>query len=75
MHFVQDAAQAFSELVHRRNPDFNKLGTRNSESVLSLMTGKSREYENQSSAPKHDREGTSISNFVSKLTFNIVCRL
>ena len=60
MHFVQDAAQAFSELVHRRNPDFNKLCTRNSEPVLSLMTGESREYGNQSSAPKHDRDGTSM---------------
>jgi len=54
MHFCQDAAQAFSGIVRERNPDFNKLGPINSEPVLSLMT----KYGNQSSAPKHDRDGT-----------------
>jgi hypothetical protein len=60
MHFGQDAALAFSEMVRRRNPDFNKLFARNSEPVLSLITGESREYANQSSASKHDRDGTSM---------------
>jgi len=50
MHFGQDAALAFSEMVHRRNPDFNKFFARNSEPVLSFMTGVS----------KHDRDGTSM---------------
>ncbi|AES65708.2 bZIP transcription factor [Medicago truncatula] len=58
-HVAEDAALAFSEMVHKRNPDFNKLFARNSEPVLSLMTGESREYANQSSASKHDRDGTS----------------
>jgi hypothetical protein len=48
MHFGQDAALAFSEMVRRRNPDFNKLFARNSEPVLSLITGESREYANTS---------------------------
>jgi len=60
MHFGQDAAQAFSEMVHRRNPDFNKLFTRNSQADVSLMTGESREYANQSAAAKNDRDGTSM---------------
>jgi len=60
MHFVQVAAQAFSEVVHRRNPDFNKLFSRNSEPVLSLMNGESKEYGNQSSGPKDDRDETSM---------------
>ena len=60
MHFGQDAAQAFSEMVHRRNPDFNKLFARNSQPDVSLMTGESREYANQSGAPKNDRDATSM---------------
>jgi hypothetical protein len=48
MHFGQDAAQAFSEIAHRRNPDFNKLFAGNSKPGVSLMTGESREYGNQS---------------------------
>ena len=52
MHFEQDAAHAFSEIVREKNPDFNKLGTINSEPVLSLMAGES--------AQKHDRDGTSM---------------
>jgi len=39
MYFGQDAAQAFSEMVHRRNPDFNKLFARNSQPDVSLMIG------------------------------------
>ncbi|XP_039686054.1 G-box-binding factor 1 [Medicago truncatula] len=58
---MQVAAQAFSEMVHRRNPDFNKLFARNSKPDSSLMTGESREYGNQSSSPKNDRDGTSMS--------------
>ncbi|KEH40780.1 putative transcription factor bZIP family [Medicago truncatula] len=60
---VEDAAKAFSEMVHRnfgqKNQDFN-LFARNSQPV-SLMTGESREFGNQSSAPKNDRDGTSMS--------------
>ena len=60
MHFGQDAAQAFSEMVHRRNPDFNILFARNSQPDVSLMTGESREYANPSAAPKKDRDRTSM---------------
>jgi len=62
LHFDQDAAKAFSEMVHRnfgqKNQDFN-LFARNSQPV-SLMTGESREFGNQSCAPKNDRDGTSM---------------
>jgi hypothetical protein len=57
MHFGQDAAIAFSEMVSRNivksNPDSNQLFTRNSQPVR-LITGESSEYGNQSSAPKID---------------------
>ncbi|XP_024631610.1 light-inducible protein CPRF3 isoform X2 [Medicago truncatula] len=57
----QDAAQAFSEMVHRRNPDFNKLFAGNSQPGVCLITGESKKYANQSAAPKNDRDGTSMS--------------
>ncbi|AES65701.1 hypothetical protein MTR_2g045630 [Medicago truncatula] len=58
---AKDAAKAFSGIVRERNLEFNILGTINSEPVLSLMTGEFTKYGNQSSAPKHDRDGTLMS--------------
>ncbi|GAU34043.1 hypothetical protein TSUD_16300 [Trifolium subterraneum] len=63
-HVAEDAALAFSEVVHRnfgeRNPNFNKLFSRNLQ-PLSLISGVSRECENQSSTPKNERDGASTS--------------
>ncbi|XP_045832187.1 G-box-binding factor 1-like [Trifolium pratense] len=62
-HIAEDAALAFSEVVQRnfgeRNPNFNKL-SRNLQ-PLRLTSGVSRECENQSLAPKNDRDGASTS--------------
>ncbi|XP_058761424.1 G-box-binding factor 1-like [Vicia villosa] len=61
-HVAKDPALAFSGTARRNvgegNSDFNKLFIGNS---LSLITGDSREYGNPSSAPKNDRDGTSMS--------------